>query len=121
MAPARIGQLGRSILEHLAEAKRQFDPHRSARGTDHTVRPDDEPGLTTDQLAELIYGLERLNGDDWQREQSRARFRISKAAERLAVQGLVRVEDRSAFDWSPSGDIRRLERWVFLVDPAGDT
>lgn len=121
MASQRVGPLGRSILEHLESAKPQFDPSRSARGADHTARPDDEAGLTTDQLAELIYGFERLNRDDWQRAQSQARARISQAAERLAAQGLVRIEDRSAFDWSPSGDIRRLERWVFLVRPTRDT
>ena len=104
------------MLSELLVTVPQFDLNRSARGNDSTVQPDDEPGCTTDQLAYAIYGSEGLNGSDWQRQQSQARSRISSAGWRLADQGLIRIENRSAFDYSPSGDKRRLERWFFLTE-----
>ena len=112
----RIGPLGMAILDELLGAVPQFDPHRSARGNDSAAQPDDEPGCTTDQLAYAIYGHARLNVDDWQRQQSQARSRVSTAGRRLADQGLIHIENRSAFDYSPSGDRRRLERWFFLTE-----
>lgn len=116
MTTARIGMLGRSTLDELGRAAAQFDANRSWRGSDSAAGPDDGPGCTTDQIACAIDGHARLNGDDWQRQRSQARSRISTAGRRIELIGLIRIEDRSAFDYLPGGDTRRLERWFFLTD-----
>lgn len=116
----RVGPRGKAILAELSPAPAsQFDPYRSGRGSDSTARAEDPPGLTTEQLADAIYG-DALQGDDWQEASTRARSRISAAGQRLATAGLVTVSNRTAHDFSWSGDRRRLERWLFITDAGRD-